>query len=472
MIGFGSEKPTLFVGPTGPGLTGKVGIGDVTDPQAKLHIKADDGYTTEVLVQWSNNNMANLWIGTTLYGLKASTNKLEFKIPTGGKYVFNDGNIGIGTAIPTEKLEVAGNVKITTGYAITSKVQAIDNKGLSLTNIGGTGITIANDGKVGIGTTLSPSEKLEVNGKVKSTSLQITTGFANGKLLQSDPSGNAVWTDPAWTISGSNVVRMNGNVGIGTAATSNRLEVSGTVQATSFVGEGSGLMNVYDFRWTNSPYCGSIVTNGSVIVGLNNYTGTENTDISDPQFEVRSVSELNRKSANFVDSEGRRIFFVSKLSGWGYNPLSNQDDVGIFWSDILGTGTSNGDAGFVLGPHCNDASGIKITNDGKVGIGTKTPDSKLTVAGKIHAQEIKVSIYAGSDFVFNEDFNLPALSNLENYVKTHRHLPNIPSANEMIENGVELGDMQIKLLQKIEEMTLYIIEQDKQIKFLLEKLGN
>ncbi len=75
-------------------------------------------------------------------------------------------------------------------------------------------------------------------------------------------------------------------------------------------------------------------------------------------------------------------------------------------------------------------------------------------------------IYAGDDFVFDDNYELPALDNIESYIKENKHLPDIPSADEMIENGLELGDMQIKLLQKVEELTLYIIEQDKKIKKL------
>ena len=102
--------------------------------------------------------------------------------------------------------------------------------------------------------------------------------------------------------------------------------------------------------------------------------------------------------------------------------------------------------------------------NGNVGIGTTEPDSKLTVKGNIHAEEVKVDLSVpGPDYVFKEDYNLKSLKEVQDYIKDNGHLPNIPSAKEMEENGVQIGEMNMKLLEKIEELTLYTIEQQKQI---------
>ena len=100
---------------------------------------------------------------------------------------------------------------------------------------------------------------------------------------------------------------------------------------------------------------------------------------------------------------------------------------------------------------------------GKVGIGTTAPDEKLTVKGKIHTQEVKVDM-AGPlvpDYVFAPDYDLKPLSEVAQYIKENRHLPEIPSAKEIETNGLYLAEMNMKLLKKIEELTLYLMEQDK-----------
>ncbi len=100
---------------------------------------------------------------------------------------------------------------------------------------------------------------------------------------------------------------------------------------------------------------------------------------------------------------------------------------------------------------------------GNVGIGTDTPDYKLDVKGTIRAREVVVNLNEGADFVFEEDYALRPLNEVSDFIIANKHLPEIPSAANMVEKGLDMGEFQIKLLQKIEELTLYIIEQDKRI---------
>ena len=112
---------------------------------------------------------------------------------------------------------------------------------------------------------------------------------------------------------------------------------------------------------------------------------------------------------------------------------------------------------------------MMLTKDGNLSIGTMNPGIfKLAVNGNVRAKEVKVET-GWSDFVFEDDYDLPTLEEVEKFIDVHKHLPEIPSAKEVEENGVNLGEMDSKLLQKIEELTLYVIEQNKKIRALENK---
>lgn len=112
---------------------------------------------------------------------------------------------------------------------------------------------------------------------------------------------------------------------------------------------------------------------------------------------------------------------------------------------------------------------IRFNYNGKVGIGTTVPTHELTVNGTIKAEEIIVG-EVGADFVFEEDYKLITLEELEQFIKTKKRLPEIPPASEIQESGAKLGELQNKLLQKIEELTLYLIEVKKSIRQQKEQI--
>ena len=107
----------------------------------------------------------------------------------------------------------------------------------------------------------------------------------------------------------------------------------------------------------------------------------------------------------------------------------------------------------------------KVTINGTVGIGTSNPTMPLEVNGKIRAKEIIVES-GWADFVFSDEYKLPTLLEVESYIKKQGRLPDMPSEVEVQENGIGLSEMSTKLLQKIEELTLYVIQQEKEIDLL------
>lgn len=110
--------------------------------------------------------------------------------------------------------------------------------------------------------------------------------------------------------------------------------------------------------------------------------------------------------------------------------------------------------------------------DGFVGIGTTNPTEKLSVNGKIRAHEIKVETANWPDYVFEDDYKLSSLSEIEKYIKANKHLPEMPSAKEVAANGIELGEMNKLLLKKVEELTLHLIQLNNKVEKLEKQVKN
>lgn len=165
---------------------------------------------------------------------------------------------------------------------------------------------------------------------------------------------------------------------------------------------------------------------GKVGIGTNN--------LSTGRLVVKQSSDGRDQGVSIVDSTG----ITRSLRLWikGANSII----------DSGGTGTGN----LIL-----NAGG------GKIGIGTTTPNHKLTVKGTIHAKEIIVDTNV-ADYVFNDNYKLKSLKETEEFIKENNHLPGIPSDKDVKLNGVSLGAMQEKLLVKIEELTLHLIKLNKE----------
>jgi hypothetical protein len=156
-----------------------------------------------------------------------------------------------------------------------------------------------------------------------------------------------------------------------------------------------------------------------------------------------------------------------------FNLTANQNEVS------LTTTMSSGAAAVPMKFYTNSGSAVvermTIRPDGKIGIGippTYPTGYNLYVTEGILTEKVKVAIknsLAWSDFVFNSDYKLLTLEETDAFIKKYKHLPNIPSAEEVVKEGVDVATMDAKLLQKIEELTLYIIDLEKRLNQLEKK---
>ena len=183
-----------------------------------------------------------------------------------------------------------------------------------------------------------------------------------------------------------------------------------------------------------------------------------------------TTGEINRAGNIYINNEGsgvivdadgaQRVGFMKyqgKYAGIWRNPNS--------WFEIgRVTGTITSPTGFT--------TEIYINESGNVGIGTSSPGTfKLAVEGKIGAREVRVTLQnPWPDYVFNNNYNLLPLSRLEMFIKKNKHLPEMPGADQVAKNGIELGNMASKLLEKVEELTLYTIELNKEIEKMKEEI--
>ncbi|NOX45492.1 MAG: hypothetical protein GXO89_00760 [Chlorobi bacterium] len=424
MIGFNSNKATFFVGMSdGLGLTGKIGIGDVTDPQAKLHIKADNGENVDLMLEpGGSSKYATIKFGETLPN--TSPNRISAKpsgdlsFYSGSDFVFNVGNLGIGEINPSERLEVAGTMKST---------------GL-----------ILNNGTQGV-----------------------------GRVLLSDANGLASWADPMslevddgdWAFNGGDMYSSNsGNVGIGVNSPLFNLHVkkSGTLGLQNEDAVIGGEMASITAGDANGPDKAKIVfENGGDYgesSGISFYTSEEYTGTLHKAVEISESKRLTCFGEVFFQ-EGVVLGGTVSLNG-NWIKTGNYGNGGIF-IDIhnhVGIGTDTPSASLDINGNIK-ANSIEVAS---MNITTMTMETLIT--SKIEAGEIEVkNMKEWEDEVFDDSYGLATLGEVEGFIKENGHLPEIPSEKEVLENGYNIGEMDAMLLKKIEELTLYVIELEKKI---------
>lgn len=225
----------------------------------------------------------------------------------------------------------------------------------------------------------------------------------------------------------------------------------------------------------------SILNDGNVGVGTTK--PNQKFQVSDGLNMKVSIGALNTAANSYTSKEP--VILFNRWSGNTNKFITN--GIEILKNNI---GTNNYGMAFTRTPlHLeNDYSSTNVSmfienSSGNIGLGTISPSEKLTVKGKVLCEEVKVVLNADApDFVFETYYNdhsslnskyvMPTLEEVEAYTKANNHLPEVPSAKTLKEKGLELKVMSMLLLQKIEELTLYTIEQEKRIKFLEKKINS
>lgn len=350
-------------------------------------------------------------------------------------------------------------IKVTETGNNTSKLHIYRNFSFETNDVDR--LVISSAGKIGIGNS-DPQELLHLNGNLLLNSFALGSqqgiffreGFSTSNKFNlsimnyddGDGSPDAMLInayDGIYFNTGSNSmntrmhIRNNGNVGIGTVTPNAKLDIKiGSSETVNSVNLYDGNYEIGSIRKLSSTDGRGLVISGK----------TENATTAQPTLIL----------AGYTKDFAADNSYDAAVSIRGYNVDNNSalQSAPIF--KVLNGAQS---------------SYFTVNSNGNVGIGTNSPDSKFTVAGNIHSQEVKVTVDAGADFVFEDDYNLRTLEETEQFITENNHLPEIASADEMVENGLEVGKMNIKLLQKVEELTLYMIEMNKEMKSQKEEIN-
>lgn len=369
MIGFGSTQPTFFVGRSPAyNKTGRIGIGNVTNPLYKLHVKADAGEQAAVFIEpntWGEKASATLYLGTGQHSIAASYEYgMFFNSPK--NYIFLNGNVGIGNSDPIAELDIEGNIRVGAFAKIPGQQKMIfaDEQGILYTD----NIPLINDN---MGDCVAEYD--------------IKT---NGHWIKHDEEG----VDKGIYISRENLI------GIGTSMPRAALDV-----------------------------------------------------VSAGETQIIAYSKLEKEAG---------FWAANRLFSYGFSV--DEEATGHITANIN-----------------NPVNMMNFHSNGKISIGDAQPlngsSHRLFVEGGITSEEVVINTLNANrqwpDYVFKKEYELMPLYDLKEYINDNGHLPNVPTTEEVSNNGQNIGELNAVLLEKIEELTLYIIKQQEEIDNLKQKIN-
>lgn len=346
------------------------------------------------------------------------------------------GNVGVGTTSPQAKFHVfdpSTNTSLRVqNNASFFELQSNGQDGyLNLIGSGNlyfrnganadTRLTLTGAGNVGIGTS-SPGEKLAVKGNI------VADGGRLFSQVSSAEGGNLVLSNPSKAgATANNWVIWNMTAPYGNGLSFWRYFADGTNAGPSVWFADNGSVGI----GTTSPGAKLEVNQMTTPVGMRVATPADaNMRLNDGTNDSAEFRNNGIASTRLVTLSARLL----EIGTLEPKPI------------IMTTGS---------------VERLRVDPSGNVGIGTTTPSQKLSVNGSIRAKEVIVETAGWSDYVLAKDYALAPLSEVEEHIQKEGHLPGIPSAQEVADKGVGVGEMQAKLLAKIEELTLHMIEQEK-----------
>lgn len=508
-------------------FSGKIGIGTgAQTPVGKLQVVGGvavggsgnsalqpPGAGSEIVVRPISGTTAGVYFqhdGTDSVFLKSNgTSRFTMLGANGGEFVTVDnrnGNVGIGTATtaPSAKLEVVGDGKFSANLNVDGTLRVGAGADITTINQGtittagavtaatvnaSQGMTVTTGGV----TVVSGNVTLGVGGNVNLNAGRLT-GVATAASSDLTSAANVTYVNErtpfAWNRDAHLISLRDGDdkLGLGTSSPQFRLDVADASGIRlDNLGMGNGLLlrrnsgqtwklgigvsAAADTFTVASDTAGggrlAITAAGRVGVGTTSPQATLHV-IAPPLPQSGSDDEVSGAQVTIEAPQNEKYHYIlfrnagsTGARNAGFASIGFRDngsDGGSLW---LGTKADDSGQAGVPQPR------MFIDSTGNVGIGTdKTQDAKLSVDGVVRAREVLVNSEVWADYVFDEKYRNAPLSEVEQHIKEHKHLPGVPSAKEVTERGVNIGQMQAVLLAKVEELTLHMIEQEKRIKRL------